>query len=68
MWPSASNANASEYELVAPNGHAGEDVDFDEEIRRLEEGAEGDEEERVEGKDKRNPRNVTWGETRVLGE
>lgn len=72
MWPSASNLNANEYELVrAQNGHAGgEDVDFDEEIRRLEESGEGDEEERVEGKDgkPKTPRSVSWGETRVLGE
>lgn len=67
MWPSAANATASEYELVGQNGHA--EVDFDEEIRRLEEG-EADEEERVEGKDgkPKNPRSVSWGETRVLGE
>ncbi|BEJ16551.1 hypothetical protein CspHIS471_0511560 [Cutaneotrichosporon sp. HIS471] len=68
MWPSAANANASEYELVTPNGHAHDDVDFDEEIRRLEEDETEDEEAQVEGKDKRNARNVTWGETRVLGE
>lgn len=55
LWPSANNLQASEYEMVA-------DVDFDEEIRRLEE----DDEER--GEVGRKARTVSWGETRVLGE
>ncbi|TXT09010.1 hypothetical protein VHUM_02484 [Vanrija humicola] len=74
-WPSSANAGSGAYEMVQSNGHA--EVDFDEEIRRLEEDVDGsavhdDIESRGDGADSpskpRNKRTVSWGETRVLGE
>lgn len=69
-WP-----NSAEYEML--NNGGGNDVDFDEEIRRLEE-SEGmppsDEESGIEGSlgppsgAPRAKRSVSWGETQVLGE
>lgn len=69
----------SEYELV--NGTSGDrqaDLDLDEEIRKLEENEdedddarlEGDEEQRMEGAATRQKqkRSVSWGETKVMGE
>lgn len=68
-----SSTAGGEYELLQSNGHG--DVDFDEEIRKLEEqdGVERDEENRIEGDEGepskgRNKRSVSWGETKVLGE
>jgi hypothetical protein len=61
----------SQYEMVNQNG--GHDVDFDEEIRRLEEqdgprrAADEENQDGASGSDRRGGR-VHWGETQVLGE
>jgi hypothetical protein len=64
------------YEMVttAPDAARDRDVDFDEEIRKLEDSGEADEEAAIEGNEAessagaRNKRTVSWGETKVLGE
>ncbi|KAL1411384.1 Ribonucleases P/MRP protein subunit pop1 [Vanrija albida] len=73
-WPSsAGGGGAGAYEMVQSNGHA--EVDFDEEIRKLEE--EGDDSAIADDVESQLPdspskprtkRTVSWGETRVLGE
>ena len=82
---SDSIADRREYSLVngsgsgAGTGPASAELDLDEEIRKLEENGEMDEDEeaaiegsgeqqRVEAKATKPKRSVSWGETKVLGE
>jgi hypothetical protein len=54
------------YKLVADR----QELDLDEEIRKLEEDGEMDEEQQAEGSGPRQKtkRSVSWGETKVMGE